>query len=221
MIGRCQVEFHQFKDRLEEALGLPTGQSVNGLDCGHSLNCQVGIGRGGSWFSSQFIGRPIGDRFGTDPNLQASPFFERGVILAPVADAVRGFLFHGRKSLPLHLVRNSSLRFVQQSRLELIERRDYTPPKFKPGTEPLTVITHLEPLTAEEMTEINAETERALKEYDRATLRQTFDDKYYPMYILDSAMYTPDELLPGKVELDDPEIQLVGDKSNPGWLKSV
>jgi hypothetical protein len=41
--------------------------------------------------------------------------FERGVILAPVADAERGLLFHGRKSLPHHLIRNSSLRFVQQS----------------------------------------------------------------------------------------------------------
>jgi hypothetical protein len=28
----------------------------------------------------------IGDRFETDPNLEASQLFERGVILAPVAD---------------------------------------------------------------------------------------------------------------------------------------
>src|SRR5262245_57150992 len=115
MIGRCEIELHQFKDRLEEAWSLPTGQSINGLDCGHSLNRQVGISWRGSWFSSQFVGRPIGDRFGTDPYLEASPFFERGVILAPVADAVRGLLFHGRKSLPHHFIRNSSLRFVQQS----------------------------------------------------------------------------------------------------------
>jgi len=52
--------------------------------------------------------RPIGDRFGTDLNLEASPLFERGVILAPVADSVRGFLFHGRKSILRHCIRNAS-----------------------------------------------------------------------------------------------------------------
>lgn len=35
----------------------------------------------------------IGDRFGSDLNRQTSPLFERGVILAPVANAVRGFLY--------------------------------------------------------------------------------------------------------------------------------
>src|SRR5262245_58973355 len=43
MIWRCEIEFHQFKDRLEEALSLPTCQPVYGLDCGHSLNRHVGI----------------------------------------------------------------------------------------------------------------------------------------------------------------------------------
>ena len=117
MIRRCEIELHQFKDRLEEALSLSASQSVNGLDRGHSLNRQVGISRRGSWFSGKFIGRPILDGFGTDPDGEASPLFERGVILAPVADAERGLLFHGRKSLPHHFIRNSSLRFVQQSRL--------------------------------------------------------------------------------------------------------
>src|SRR5262245_59130218 len=119
MIWRCEIELHQFKDRLEKALSLPTGQSVNGLDYGHSLNRQVGISRRSAWLSGQFIGRPIGGRFGTDPDGESSPLFERGVILAPVADAVRDLLFHGRKSLPLHLIRNSSLRFVQQSQASL------------------------------------------------------------------------------------------------------
>jgi hypothetical protein len=41
--------------------------------------------------------------------------FERGVILAPVVDAVRGLLFHRKKSIQRHCIRNSSLRFVQQS----------------------------------------------------------------------------------------------------------
>jgi hypothetical protein len=41
--------------------------------------------------------------------------FERGVILAPVADAER-LLLHGRKSISRHCIRNSLLRFVQQSR---------------------------------------------------------------------------------------------------------
>jgi hypothetical protein len=91
--------------------------------------------------------------------------------------------------------------------------------RFKPGTEPFTVITNLDPLSDEEMKELNAETERALKEYYRATLKQTSDDKYYPVYILDSAMYTPDELLPGRAEFDNPEMQLVGSRSEPGWLK--
>ena len=45
--------------------------------------------------------------------ISSSPLFERGVILAPVADAVCGLL-HGRKSIPRHCIRNSSLRFVQQ-----------------------------------------------------------------------------------------------------------
>src|SRR5262247_649163 len=116
MIWRCEIELHQFKERLEEALSLPTGQSVNGLDCGHSLNRQVGISRRGSGLSCQFIGRPIRDGLGTDPDSESSPLFERGVILAPVADAVRGFLFHRKKSIPRHCIRNSSLRFVQQSR---------------------------------------------------------------------------------------------------------
>jgi hypothetical protein len=34
--------------------------------------------------------------------------FERSVILDPVADAVRGFLFHCKKSMPRHGARNSS-----------------------------------------------------------------------------------------------------------------
>src|SRR5262245_26728331 len=124
MIGHYQIEFHKFKDRLEEALSLSASQSVNGLDRGHSLNRQVGISRRGSWFSSQFIGRPILDGFGTDPDGEASPLFERGVILAPVADAVRGFLFHRKKSIPRHCIRNSSLRFVQQSQGKKIAWRD-------------------------------------------------------------------------------------------------
>ena len=81
----------------------------------------------GAWLSGQSIGRPIGDRFGTDPNLQASPFFERGVILAPVADSVRGFLFHCKKNIPRHLIRNSSLRFVQQSPLRIVFPRSAAP----------------------------------------------------------------------------------------------
>ena len=64
-------------------------------------------------------GRPIGCRAGIDPARETSPLFERGVILAPVADAERGLLFHGRKSLLRHLIRNSSLRFVQQSPLHI------------------------------------------------------------------------------------------------------
>src|SRR5215510_10822514 len=99
MIGRCEFKFHQYKDRLEKALSLSASQSVNGLDSGHSLNRQVGISRRSARFSSQFIGRPILDGFRTDPDGATSPFFERGVILAPVADAVSGLL-HGRKSIP-------------------------------------------------------------------------------------------------------------------------
>ena len=45
MIGRCEIEFHQFKDRLEETWSLPTCQSVNCLDYRHSLNRQIGISR--------------------------------------------------------------------------------------------------------------------------------------------------------------------------------
>src|SRR5215813_7166110 len=119
MIGRCEIEHHQFKDRLEETLSLPTCQSVNCLDYRHSLNRQIGISWRSARLSGQFISRPILDGFGTDPDGEASPFFERGVILAPVADAERGFLFHGRKSLPHHFIRNSSIRFVQQSRYYL------------------------------------------------------------------------------------------------------
>jgi hypothetical protein len=114
MIGRGQIELHQFKDRLEESLSLPTGQSVNGLDSGHSLNRQICVSRRGSWFSCQFIGRPILDGLRTDPDCEASPLFERGVILAPVADVVC-VLLHGRKSISRHCIRNSSLSFVQQS----------------------------------------------------------------------------------------------------------
>jgi hypothetical protein len=72
----------------EESLSLPTGQSVKGLDSVHSLNRQVGISRRSAWLSGQFIGRPIGGRFGTDPDGATSTFFERGVILAPFADEV-------------------------------------------------------------------------------------------------------------------------------------
>src|SRR5262249_47449553 len=88
MIGRCEIELHQFKDRLEEALSLSASQPVNGLDSGHSLNRQIGISWRSALFSGQFIGRPILDGLRTDPDGEASPFFERGVILAPVADAV-------------------------------------------------------------------------------------------------------------------------------------
>src|SRR5215510_12326972 len=74
MIGRCEIELHQFKDRLEEALSLSASQSVNGLDCGHSLNRQVGISRRGSRLSGQFIGRPILDGFGTEPDGESSRY---------------------------------------------------------------------------------------------------------------------------------------------------
>src|SRR5215813_5455881 len=114
MIGRCEIELHQFKDRLEEALSLSASQPVNGLDSGHSLNRQIGISWRSALFSGQFIGRPILDGLRTDPDGEASPFFERGVILAPVADAVC-VLLHGRKSISGHCIRNSSLSFVQQS----------------------------------------------------------------------------------------------------------
>jgi transposase, IS6 family len=121
MIGRCEIKFHKFKDRLEEALSLSASQSVNGLDSGHSLNRQVGISWRSARFSGQFIGRPILDGLRTDPDGEASPFFERGVILAPVADAVC-LLLHGRKSISGHCIRNSSLSFVQQSPPELEKR---------------------------------------------------------------------------------------------------
>jgi len=97
MIGRCEIEFHQFKDRSEKALSLPTCQSVYGLNSGHSLNRQVGISRRSALFSGQFISRPILDGFGTAPDAEASPFSERGVILAPVADAEHGFLSSWQK----------------------------------------------------------------------------------------------------------------------------
>src|SRR5262245_29989503 len=44
----------------------------------------------------------------TDPGGATSPLFKRGVILAPVADAISGLLFHGRKSIPRHGIRNAS-----------------------------------------------------------------------------------------------------------------
>ena len=40
----------------------------------------------GARLSGQFISRPIGDRFGTDPGGESSSMVERGVILVPVAD---------------------------------------------------------------------------------------------------------------------------------------
>src|SRR5215470_12085370 len=122
MIGRCEIEHHQFKDRLEETLSLPTCQSVNCLDYRHSLNRQIGISWRSARLSGQFISRPILDGFGTDPDGEASPFFERGVILAPVADAVL-VLLHGRKSISRHCIRNSSLSFVQQSQITLPSSR--------------------------------------------------------------------------------------------------
>jgi len=64
-----------------------------------------------------FWGGPIGDRFRADLNGQTSSLFERGVILAPVADAVRGFfLFH---ILELHDTTSAAptYRFVQQNPL--------------------------------------------------------------------------------------------------------
>jgi len=97
MIGRYEIKFHQFKDRLEEALSLSASQSVYGLDSGHSLNRQIGISLRSARFSGQFIGRPILDGLRTDPDGEASPFFERGVILAPVAEAVC-VLLYGRKA---------------------------------------------------------------------------------------------------------------------------
>jgi hypothetical protein len=96
-------------------LRLTASQSIYGLDCGHSFNRQVGISRRSARPSGQFIGRPVLDGLGTDPDSASSPFFERGVILAPVADGVRGFLFHRNKSISFHCIRNSSLRFAQQS----------------------------------------------------------------------------------------------------------
>ncbi len=90
MIGRRQIELHQFKERLEETLGLPACQAVNRLDYRHSLNRQVGISGRSARLSGQFISHPIGNRLGADPNwaliivpatvsLQAAlcPVFER------------------------------------------------------------------------------------------------------------------------------------------------
>ena len=130
MVGHCEIELHQFKDRLEEALSLSASQSVNGLDSGHRLNRQICISRRGSRISGQFIGRPILDGLWTDPDGEASPFFERGVILAPVADAVC-VLLHGRKSISRHCIRNSSLSFVQQSPSSLSKNRSSLPTSRK------------------------------------------------------------------------------------------
>ena len=54
------------------------------------------------------LSRPIGNGVFADPESQTSTLFERAVILAPVADAVSGFLFHDKKSLPLHCLRSLS-----------------------------------------------------------------------------------------------------------------
>ena len=97
MIGHRQFEFHQFKERLEESLRVTAGQAVNGLDCRHSFNRQVGISRRSARLSGQFIGCPVLDGFGTDPDGATSSLFERGVILTPVADAVSGLLYSGQK----------------------------------------------------------------------------------------------------------------------------
>jgi hypothetical protein len=83
---------------LQEALRLPAGQTVNGLYGHHGLNRQVGICWRGARLSGQFIGRPILDGFRTDTDGEASSLFERGLILAPVAGAVSGVLFHGKKA---------------------------------------------------------------------------------------------------------------------------
>jgi hypothetical protein len=92
---------------------LVTGRSVNGLGCGHSLNRRVGTSRTGTQPSGQFVGRLVRDGLRAESDREASPLFERGIILALVVDAVSGLL-HDREIIPRYLVRNSLLRFIQQ-----------------------------------------------------------------------------------------------------------
>ena len=114
MIRGCQIKFHQFKDRLAEALRLSTGQSIDGLEGGHCLDRQIRIGQGRPAPAGQFAVCPVGDCLVTNPDRQSSSLSERAVLIRPVADAERGILFHGRKNLPRNSHPQLSLRFLQQ-----------------------------------------------------------------------------------------------------------
>jgi len=91
VIGHGQVEPQQLEDRGEEALGLPSGERVNGLDGGHRLNGQVGVLIRSPALAGLLFVAPVAADVISDPDGQASPASERGVILLPVADEVRGF----------------------------------------------------------------------------------------------------------------------------------
>jgi hypothetical protein len=85
------------------ACARPSGCPANyrhahGLDRRYGLNHQISVGRRGARYSGQFIGRPVRYGLRTEPDGETSSLFERGVILAPVADSVRGSLFIGRKA---------------------------------------------------------------------------------------------------------------------------
>ena len=109
---------------------LPTGaRGVDGQPAidqggGYGLDRQVGIGRWGAALTALFSIEPMLKRPVTEPEGEASARAEGGVILAPVAGAVRGlFLAHTLKiprPLPPRL-------FLQQSRITMQSDFSFTP----------------------------------------------------------------------------------------------
>jgi transposase len=82
------------------------------LQCGHRLNRHVGVSGRGARLTALLLGYPILQSLLAQPEGQTSTPAKGYVILLPVADAVGGFLFHGRKTVPRLL---HPRLFMQQS----------------------------------------------------------------------------------------------------------
>src|SRR5919106_2874325 len=76
------------------------------------LNRHVGVSGRGARLTALLLGYPILQSLLAQPEGQTSTPAKGYVILLPVADAVGGFLFHGRKTVPRLL---HPRLFMQQS----------------------------------------------------------------------------------------------------------
>ncbi len=88
---------------------LPPWQRVDGLDGRLGFNRQIRVSVKGSALAARFWIEPVIERLLAEPDRQASPLFERVVILSPVAGlGLADFFFLAEKLYRARFIRNYS-----------------------------------------------------------------------------------------------------------------